>query len=134
MPPARDKVSVAYSRRYPPPANMLPTLGGILAVGVVLSLLIQSYAHVILVVSICAYGGVFCHWMRAKILSADTGNDDMRAIADPIRQGSEGFLRVQYEAISKLSVVVALIIFLSYFLRPAREEAKGVEKLGGKLQ
>ena len=129
--PARGNVSRAYSQKYPPPQNMFPTLAGILGVGVVLSLLIQSYAHVILVVSICVYGGVFCYWMRAKILSSDTGSDEMRAIADPIRQGSEGFLRVQYEAISKLSVVIAIVIFLSYFLRPNREEAKGVEKLGG---
>jgi inorganic pyrophosphatase len=123
--------SRAYTKKYPPPPNMFPVLAGILAAGAVLSLLVQSYAHVILVVFICAYGGVFCYWMRAKILCKDTGNDEMRAIADPIREGSEGFLKVQYEAISKLAVVVAAVIFLSYYLRPAQDDPKGVETLGG---
>ena len=51
----------------------------------------------------------------------------------PIRfaEGSEGFLKAQYEVISKLAIVVSVIIFLSH-LRPTHgREIKGVEKLGG---
>ena len=74
------------TQRHTSPANMFPVLAGILAAVVVLSLIVQSHAHIILVVFICAYGGVFCYWMRAKILRKDTGNDEMRA-PDPIRGG-----------------------------------------------
>ena len=38
---------------------------------------------------------------------------------------------MQYGAIGKLSVVVAGVIFLSYFLRPESAEPTNVEKMGG---
>ena len=96
-----------------------------------MALVFQSYAHVFVVVSICLYGGAFCYWMYAKIMAKDTGSAEMRAVSDPIREGSQGFLKVQYGAISKLSVVVGLVVFLSYYLRPDPLVPHGVERLGG---
>lgn len=50
----------------------------------------------------------------------------MRAVSDPIREGAEGFLKVQYGAIFKIAIVLAGIILLSYSLRPANKESTGV--------
>jgi len=121
-------VSRAYAKK---PPNMVPVMAGLLGGGLFLSLVFQSYAHVFIVLSICMYGAVFCYWMRAEILSKDTGSAEMRAISDPIREGSEGFLKVQYGAISKLAIVVGIVVFLSYYLRPDPLVPHGVEKLGG---
>jgi H+-translocating diphosphatase len=123
-------VSRAYAN-YGKPPNMTPVFGGILGGGALLALIFQSYAHVFIVVSICLYGGAFCYWMHAQIMSKDTGTPEMRAVSDPIREGSEGFLKVQYGAISKLAIIVGLVVFLSYYLRPDPLVPHGVEKLGG---
>jgi hypothetical protein len=103
-------VSRAYAR-YGKPPDMKLVFGGILGFGAFLALIFQSYAHIFIVVSICAYGGAFCYWMYAKIMAKDTGTAEMRAVSDPIREGSQGFLKVQYGAISKLSVLVGLVVY-----------------------
>lgn len=79
------------------------------------------------------------------VLLKDDGTPEMREISDPIRHGSEGeaafpenlqvtrapgFLKVQYTAISKLAIVVSILIFLSYQLRPAVQNPHGVDSLG----
>jgi len=54
----------------------------------------------------------------------------MREVSNPIREGAEGFLRIQYTAISRIAVVLALLIFFSYALRTTSAVPSGVEKLG----
>jgi K(+)-stimulated pyrophosphate-energized sodium pump len=56
-------------------------------------------------------------FVLAKIvLSADTGTADMRAISDAIREGAEAFLARQYKTIGILGVVLAVVLFLGYYL------------------
>ena len=51
----------------------------------------------------------------------------MRNVSDPIREGAEGFLRVQYGAIFKIAIMLALVILLSYSMRPENKtETTGV--------
>jgi len=118
----------AYARK---PINPVPFYLAILAFAVVAMMLFSNITHVIFVLSTCMYGLVFAYWLCMDILSKDDGTHEMRAISDPIRQGAEGFLQVQYGAIGKLSVIVAGVIFLSYFLRPESAEPTNVEKMGG---
>ena len=66
------------------------------------------------------------------MLSKDDGDEAMRRIADPIREGSEAFLSVQYTAIRNLAVVLAVLIFLSYRLRP-QDSTEGIDALGPTL-
>lgn len=41
--------------------------------------------------------GVLCSlWLSRSVLEKDDGTAEMRAVSDPIREGAEGFLRVQY--------------------------------------
>lgn len=88
------------------------------------------------------------------MLSADDGDDEMRAVSDPIREGAQGtylspqcmavplpntcppctgFLKVQYTAISKLAVVVAVAIFGSYKMRPSDPYGKGIDSVNTSL-
>jgi H+-translocating diphosphatase len=64
--------------------------------------------------------------MCSYVFSKDDGTEAMRAVSDPIREGAEGFLKVQYGAIFKIAIVLAGIILLSYSLRPANKESTGV--------
>jgi len=54
----------------------------------------------------------------------------MRAAANPIREGAEGFLLVQYTAIARIAVILSVLITLSYMLRPPGKHQHGIEKLG----
>lgn len=58
---------------------------------------------------------------RVRLLTANSG---FRANVLP------GFLKVQYTMIAKIAVVIAVIIFLSYKMRPYHANATGVESLG----
>lgn len=65
------------------------------------------------------------------IFSKDDGTPEMRAVSDPIREGAEGFLKIQYTAISRMAVLMALVIMASYSLRPTSQHADGgVDQLG----
>lgn len=54
----------------------------------------------------------------------------MRQVSNPIREGAEGFLKIQYSAISRMAVLMALIIMGSYSLRPSGSMDGGVDQLG----
>merc|ERR1711935_440114 len=42
----------------------------------------------------------------------------MRKVSEPIREGSEGFLKTQYTMICRLSIVMAVFLFFLYLNRP----------------
>lgn len=57
-------------------------------------------------------------------------HEDMLAVSEPIREGSEGFFRVQYGTISRLSIFVFFAIIIIYMFRqltPDQEKA-GITK------
>ena len=56
----------------------------------------------------------FSMWLAAWVFQHDEGPASMLAVADPIQEGSEGFFRVQYGTITKISGLVAVILFLVY--------------------
>ncbi|CAK4613512.1 unnamed protein product [Aphanomyces euteiches] len=102
----------------------------ITAVGFILFLISSSFRPIVFVLTFCGYGAVFSLYLCNWVLSKDDGTPDMREVSVPIREGAEGFLRIQYTAIAQIAVGLALLIFFSYFLRPNSVHASGVEKLG----
>jgi hypothetical protein len=81
--------------------------------------------YFILIWAICIVGLCFCAWLFAWCLNKDTGTEDMRAVANPIREGAESFLSVQYQYIMRISVFAMLFIFLSYKLRVSHAPESG---------
>eukprot|EP00741_Cyanophora_paradoxa_P025783 tig00000396_g24880.t1 len=65
--------------------------------------------------------------MLKECLMMDAGSAEMRRISDAIREGAEGFLRIQYGTISRLAMVTAGGLFLIYFMR-AEMPGQGVGK------
>ncbi|RHY11120.1 hypothetical protein DYB25_004021 [Aphanomyces astaci] len=102
----------------------------ITAVGVIFLLFTSSFRPIVLVLTFCGYGAVFSLYLSHWVLSKDDGTPEMREVSIPIREGAEGFLRIQYTAISQIAVGLALLIFFSYSLRPNSLHPSGVEKLG----
>ncbi len=60
---------------------------------------------------------IFSIWLLGQILDNNTGTRAMQEVADPIREGSEGFFMTQYGTIFKLSFVCSLLLFGIYAIR-----------------
>jgi len=107
---------------------------GALVLGSMCTFFAQSASLcIIFVVAVCAYGLLYSYWISNSVLAKDMGTAAMRSISDPIREGAEGFLRVQYSAIFRMAGLIAIVILLSYVLRPSSggpESTKGVQSLG----
>ena len=91
------------------------------------------WAILVLVYASCLFGCIATLWLSKSVLSCDDGTSEMRAVSDPIREGAEGFLHVQYTAIAKFAAPLAGLIVLSYQFRPHNNnegEIKGVAMLG----
>jgi H(+)-translocating pyrophosphatase len=129
----RQKVSLAYLKGTSNGA--LQYAAGILLIGtgLIFPFLPIQWAILILVFSSCIFGGIASLWLSRAVLQCDVGTPEMRAVSDPIREGAEGFLRVQYTAIAKFAVPLAGLIIFSYQFRPAAAEPKGVALLGNTM-
>jgi len=87
-----------------------------------------------LVYASCLFGCVATLWLGRSVLQCDDGTAEMRAVSDPIREGAEGFLHVQYTAIAKFAIPLAGLIVFSYQFRPHPDgELRGVALLGNTL-
>jgi len=98
------------------------------------------WAILTLVFASCLFGCCATLWLGKSVLQNDDGTAEMRAVSDPIREGAEGFLHVQYTAIAKFAVPLAGLIVLSYQFRPHNAvgedgggEIKGAAVLGNTL-
>jgi len=83
------------------------------------ALLPVIFGVICLVFSACACGFLFSIYLCNDVLSCDDGSKEMREVSDPIREGAEGFLKVQYTAVSRLAIPLSFFIFLSYLFRPS---------------
>ena len=87
---------------------------------------------IVLVLGLCAYGLIYSFWLSGYVLSKDIGTTAMRAVSDPIREGAEGFLKVQYSAVFRMAALLSVLIYLSYYLRPSagpEDSVQGVSLL-----
>ncbi|EER08598.1 Pyrophosphate-energized membrane proton pump, putative [Perkinsus marinus ATCC 50983] len=63
------------------------------------------------------YALFFAFWLAAFVFRHDEGDAAMQNIAEPIREGSEGFFAVQYGTIAKISLLAAFLLFVLYISR-----------------
>mmetsp|Transcript_11604 Transcript_11604/g.17326 ORF Transcript_11604/g.17326 Transcript_11604/m.17326 type:complete len:804 (+) Transcript_11604:63-2474(+) len=99
--------------------NIIYTMMGIAAVCIVVGLLSMGTrsGYMVLVLLICI-GSFFLILYLAQWIIAHPDNDrEMRKISDYIREGAQGFLSVQYNAIAWMAAVVAVVIFAIYLFR-----------------
>ncbi|GJD06806.1 Pyrophosphate-energized membrane proton pump 3 [Galdieria sulphuraria] len=68
--------------------------------------------------SLVAFLSLWISYLLAKqVLAFEEGSESARKIAEAIREGSTGFLRVQFKAITRFSIICAFVIFFAYFAR-----------------
>ena len=78
--------------------------------------------YVLLVLSICCLSFLFTLRLTQWIFSRDEQHTAMRRISEAIRQGSEGFLRVQYSSIATIALIIASLLFVLYLFRVSPSE------------
>ncbi|KAG2387352.1 hypothetical protein C9374_001684 [Naegleria lovaniensis] len=69
----------------------------------------------IIFLSIASIVGAF--FLATHVLRKNRGTTEMIAVADPIKEGAQGFLKTQYLAIAGITIPVALALFGLYMLR-----------------
>lgn len=73
--------------------------------------------YIAFVLLICLGAFAYALFLAQWILGQPTGSVEMKAIADYIRKGAEGYLKTQYTAISYMAAVTSVILFLIYLYR-----------------
>lgn len=103
-------------------------------VSVLLSLVLPLTASILVLVFCAVLLGVLCSlWLSRSVLEKDDGTAEMRAVSDPIREGAEGFLGVQYSSISKIAVPLAILLIISYQFRPTSTHSSGIANVSNSL-
>ena len=104
-------------------------VAAVFSVGFVLHFFAGDLGLPLLVLTITTCGLFFSKYLCDWLLEKDVGTPEMRAVSEPIREGSQAFLREMYGAISKIAAVVCVVIFASYQLRPSSMHG-GINNLG----
>lgn len=124
---------VGHSTAYCKALDLKTPSAAIAGIGLVLMLFVSSQIRpIIMVLVICGYGALFSYYLSHWVLSKDEGTAEMREVSIPIREGAEGFLKIQYTTISQYAVVLSVIIFLSFTLRPSHADGSGLGQLDRK--
>ncbi len=90
-----------------------------LAAPIVLSLVLPLTLRILaFIASAIAFGIIGSIYLAKTVLENDDGTEAMRAVSDPIRQGAEGFLNVQYSAIATFALPLSVLLIISYQFRP----------------
>ena len=95
---------------------------------IVLAILTQGF---VLALVICLCGGAlfFASWLIRWVLGQPEGPQEMTAIADSIREGSNSFFRRVYGTITKLSLPMAGVVFAIYVMRTPTDDYKNVGRV-----
>eukprot|EP00557_Chaetoceros_sp_GSL56_P002987 CAMPEP_0176489578 /NCGR_PEP_ID=MMETSP0200_2-20121128/7369_1 /TAXON_ID=947934 /ORGANISM="Chaetoceros sp., Strain GSL56" /LENGTH=857 /DNA_ID=CAMNT_0017886741 /DNA_START=38 /DNA_END=2607 /DNA_ORIENTATION=- len=112
-------------------SNMKSGLLILIATTIVLSLLLPLGPKIFLFIySAIAFGVLGSLYLSKSVLECDDGTEEMRQVSDPIREGAEGFLSVQYTAIAKIALPLSILLILSYQFRPETHLVQGISLLG----
>lgn len=68
-----------------------------------------TWKILVLVFASVTFGVLASLWLSRSVLQVDDGTAEMRAVSDPIREGAEGFLHVQY-TVRNIYIVYTMIV------------------------
>lgn len=78
------------------------------------------------VLLICAVMLGFSVWLARWVMARDEGTTQMIQVSSAIRDGAEGYFTTQYGTIGRMSVVLTVVIYVTYMFRrvtPEQEES-----------
>ena len=105
---------------------MAPIKYGLIAAGpasiLLFALFISSSTSNVIAYSAFAISAMFIGismWILGWILEKDIGPRSMQEVAEPIKEGSEGFFMTQYGTIFKFAFLITIGLFVIYSFREA---------------
>ena len=90
------RVSHAYLTKHSTDSLRMYAVIVAVVTGIVCPFLPIEICVLVLVFSSCTFGGIASLWLSTSVLQCDDGTPEMREVSNPIREGAEGFLHVQY--------------------------------------
>lgn len=108
-------------------AKYRSVFGGVLVLIIIVALLQGIVLGTVLV--ICAGSILVTLYLVQWMLEQDEGDDQMRSISSAIREGSNSFFRRVYGTIFRLSLPMAITIFLIYYFREPPSQSSGSNAL-----
>jgi inorganic pyrophosphatase len=113
-----DDAPIAHNKKQVGDVVPFSTFAGVLVAALFLSFVVIAQGswvlNMMMVVGYACGGLAFASWLIKWVLNKDAGSAAMRAVSEPIREGSEGFLKTQYTMIFRLAVVMAIFLFVLY--------------------
>ncbi len=95
----------------------------VLVAPIILSFILPLTLRILaFITSAIIFGIIGTIYLAKTVLENDDGTEAMRAVSDPIRQGAEGFLNVQYSAIAKFALPISVLLIISYQFRPSPDD------------
>ena len=92
----RSKIAHAYLTNHSTSSLVKYVVVLLIGVIVLTFVLPLDWKILSLVYGAVCFGAIMSLWLARSVLQCDDGTDEMRQVSDPIREGAEGFLRVQY--------------------------------------
>jgi inorganic pyrophosphatase len=74
------------------------------------------------VLLICAAMLCFSVWLAKWVINRGEGTEKMRGVSNAIRDGAEGYFTTQYGTIGRMSVVLTVVIYITYMFRRVTQE------------
>lgn len=96
---------------------MYTLIGLCVATSLLALLTMSSSLYIVFVLSICTGSILFTLHITRWVFSKDDNHAAMKVISEAIREGSEGFLRVQYTTIGVIAIGVAGFLAFVYLIR-----------------
>jgi len=113
-----NRIMFSFLTKYP--QNVIQSLMMILLIGtfVLVCILPLTYKILVCIFAAVGFGVLGTLYLSRNVLECDDGTEAMRDVSGPIREGAEGFLKVQYTAIAKFAGPLAILLIVSYQFRP----------------
>ena len=64
---------------------------------------------------------IFAAFLTVKVLKENKGSKEMQEVANAIKEGSNAFMKRQYFTIAVLSLLLAVIIYITYYFIGKKE-------------
>eukprot|EP00210_Caulerpa_lentillifera_P004698 g4482.t1 len=112
----------AFGRASTSVDRRLPLLLLTLFVSFVLCIGFMASPMLLFVISLCLGMLAFSFYLAQWVLQKDEGTKDMQDVSIAIREGAEGYFRIQYSTIAKMAVVLCVAIYAIYIFRKETRE------------
>lgn len=100
------------------PKRLLGSVCAFFGLTALLSLCVPGFRAPLFITSILGFLAVaLSYYMTLWVMAKSDGTDKMYEVTTAVRKGAEGFFKTQYGTIFRMSLIVAVVLFVGYLFR-----------------